>query len=237
MNCHSKVIAIKQLTHDVKEIALELINPPKVAFEAGQYIAIEVTEMRDGKARKNNRPYSIVSPPEEDTVIKLCVNLVPGGPGSTYLHGLRLGDEVPFLHPFGYFTVKSSRETSFLFVATGTGIAPIRAMIEDLLSQGVTGPMRLFWGLRSERDLYYQEAFSALSRKYPFLKVTTGLSQPSSDWQGAKGRVTELLLSEKMNVQNYEAYLCGNMDMIRAVRTMLMDKGMTKQAIHFEKFY
>ncbi len=237
MNCHAKVISIKELTHDVKEIALQLINPPKISFKAGQYIAIEVTEMREGKARQNNRPYSIVSPPEEDRVIRVCVNLVAGGPGSTTLHRLRIGEELSFLHPFGYFTIKSEATSSLLFVATGTGIAPIRSMIEHLLHQGIERPMTLFWGLRSERDLYYQEDFEALSQKYPFLKIITSLSQPTSNWQGDKGRVTEQLSRKKITVENLEAYLCGNMAMIREVRTMLLDQGMTKRAIHFEKFY
>lgn len=237
MNCYSKVVAIKQLTHDVKEIALELINPPKVVFKAGQYIAIEVTEIHNGKTRQNNRPYSIVSPPEEETVIKLCVNLVEGGPGSTYLHGLCVGDEVSFLHPFGYFTMNDEAETALLFVATGTGMAPIRSMIEHLLNRGIERPMMLFWGLRSERDLYYQDDFEVLSQKYPFFKIRTCLSQPSDNWQGLKGRVTELLLAQKIDIKNLEAYLCGNMSMIREVRACLIEQGMAKKAIHFEKFF
>lgn len=247
MNCLSKVIAIKQLTHDVKEIVLELINPPKVVFKAGQYIAIEVTEMRDGRPRQNNRPYSIVSPPEEDRVIKLCVNLVQDGPGSSRLHGLEVGDELNFLYPFGYFTLNtgtqarscSGTETAspLLFVATGTGIAPIRSMIEHLLNQRIERQMTLFWGLRSERDLYYQEDFWEWSRKYPFFEMITSLSQPSSGWQGSKGRVTELLSKQKIEAENLEVYLCGNMSMIREVRAMLLERGVPKQAIHFEKFY
>ena len=245
MSCLSKVIAIKELTHDVKEIALELVHPPKVVFKAGQYIAIEVTEMRDGLPRQNNRPYSIVSPPEEDRVIKLCVNLVQGGPGPSHLHALDVGSELRFLHPFGYFTVNtglpscSGVETvlPLLFVATGTGIAPIRSMIEHLIHQKTERPMRLVWGLRHGRDLYYQDDFVTLSRIYPLLKTTTTLSQPSSDWPGAVGRVTTLLSREETQPENLEAYLCGNMDMIREVRAILLEKGLNKQAIHFEKFY
>lgn len=237
MKCHSKVIKIKPLTHDVKEIALELINPPKVIFKAGQYIAIEVTEMHNGKARQNNRPYSIVSPPEEDRVIKMCVNLVPGGPGSSRLHALKVGDELTFLHPFGYFTINVNSETPLLFVATGTGIAPIRSMIDHLINQGIERPMQLVWGLRSEGDLYYQEDFAILSQKYPFFEWVTTLSQARGNWRGAQGRVTEYLKNHPFEYENREAYLCGNMDMIREVRTMLLDRGMTKRAIHFEKFY
>ncbi|MFQ5588319.1 MAG: FAD-binding oxidoreductase [Nitrospiria bacterium] len=234
--CLAKVTAITQLTHDVKEIALEMIDPPRLVFQAGQYIAIEITEMKDGRPRQNNRPYSIASPPEEDSVIKLCVNLVAGGPGSTYLHGLRIGEEVPFLYPFGYFTIKRDAP-AFLFVATGTGIAPVYAMILHLLNRGSQRPMTLYWGLRSERDLYYQEAFAILSKQHPFFRCVTTLSQPAPDWPGARGRVTAHLAGVVEETTGLEAYLCGNMAMIREVRTMLLEQGMDKKAIHFEKFY
>src|SRR3569832_2431584 len=140
VKCSSEVVEIKKLTYDVKEISLKLIDPPKVDFIAGQYISIEVTEMKDGHARLNNRPYSIVSPPEEDQVLKLCVNLVSGGPGSGYLHGLNPGDKVTFLYPMGYFTVHDEATTALLFVATGTGIAPIKSMILHLLRSGSARP-------------------------------------------------------------------------------------------------
>lgn len=236
--CLSEVIDVKRLTADVKEISLKLIDPPALDFKAGQYIAIEITETKDGHQRLNNRPYSIVSPPEEEDVIKLCANLVPGGPGSTYLHSLEVGEEVPFLYPLGYFTIKDQRAmTSLLFVATGTGIVPIKSMIVHLLRSGSTRPMTLLWGLRREEDCYYQDEFKVLARQHPSFQYTLTLSQPSPRWEGHRGRVTHRIQDEIKTVENLEAYLCGNMAMIKEVRSILLEKGLSKKAIHFEKFY
>ncbi len=235
--CHAKVIEINTLTHDVKEIVLEIRSPERLIFKAGQYIAIEVTEMRHGQPRQNNRPYSIASAPEEETVIRLCVNLVSGGPGSGYLHSLQIGDEISFLYPFGYFTMKTDSSASLLFVATGTGIAPIYSMIAHLINSGHQGKMMLYWGLRSERDLYYQDVLAALSERCPSFQSVTTLSQPSQSWRGAKGRVTANIVEVIKDVDHLEAYLCGNMEMIREVRAILLEKGMEKKSIHFEKFY
>jgi len=237
VKCSSEVVEIKKLTYDVKEISLKLIDPPKVDFIAGQYISIEVTEMKDGHARLNNRPYSIVSPPEEDQVLKLCVNLVSGGPGSGYLHGLNPGDKVTFLYPMGYFTVHDEATTALLFVATGTGIAPIKSMILHLLRSGSARPMTLYWGLRKEEDLYYQEEFASLAAEYPFFKYFITLSRPSPGWQGRRGRVTEHLRQAVGSVENLEAYLCGNGEMIKEVRGLLIEKGIVRKSIHHEKFY
>lgn len=234
--CLSEVIEVKRLTADVKEIALKMIHPPALAFKAGQYVAIEVTEIKDGRPRLNNRPYSIVSPPEEQAVIKLCANLVPGGPGSTYLHCLEVGDKVPFLYPLGYFTLRD-QTTPLLFVATGTGIVPIKSMIVHLFGSGNSWPVTLLWGLRREEDCYYQDDFEALVREYPSFQYHLTLSQPSSGWEGLRGRVTQRIHDVMNPTDKLGVYLCGNMAMIKEIRSILIEKGLSKKAIHFEKFY
>ncbi|WDT72007.1 MAG: hypothetical protein MPW14_02000 [Candidatus Manganitrophus sp.] len=141
-----------------------------------------------------------------------------------------------FLYPLGYFTVKEAA-TSLLFVATGTGIAPIKSMIVHLLRSGSRRPMTLYWGLRSEIDLYYQEEFTSLAKEYPFFKYFVTLSRPTDAWNGLKGRVTSLLPGLIQTVENLDAYLCGNGEMIKEVRTLLIEKGMPRKSVHYEKFY
>ncbi len=234
--CHAEVVDIRRLTHDIKEICLGLIQPPSLRFTAGQYISIEITEVKDGHPRLNNRAYSIASAPEENTAILLCANLVRGGPGSTYLHGLRLGDPVRFLPPMGFFTVDEEAATALLFVATGTGIAPIQSMIRHLLLSGNQRPMTLYWGLRHEKDLYYQDAFTALSQQHPHFRFITTLSQPSASFTGVRGRVTHLL-EALPQTDNMDIYLCGNGGMIKEARAILTQKGMHRKSIHYERFF
>jgi ferredoxin-NADP reductase len=237
--CHAEVADIRLLTHEVKEICLKLIHPPSLTFTAGQSISVEVTEVpevKDGHPRLNRRTYSIASAPEEDRAVLLCANLVRSGPGSTHLHGLRSGDAVQFLPPMGFFTVDESATTALLFVATGTGIAPIQSMIRHLLFSGSLRPITLLWGLRHERDLYYQDAFEALARRHPNFCFTTTLSQPSHSWSGARGRVTHILEALPL-ADNLDVYLCGNSGMIKEARAVLTQKGMPKKSIHYERFF
>ncbi len=233
----AKVIEVRELTQDVKEISLKLIDPPEVFFSAGQYITIEITEIKEGRPRLNNRPYSIASSPQEKTIFKLCTNRVGNGPGSTYLHSLKPDDLLQFCLPIGYFRVNEQSDSALLFVATGTGIAPIKSMISHLLQTGSLRPIQLYWGLRKEEGLYYQDELAEWASKYPSFRYVTTLSQPSSQWTGMRGRVTHHLPALIENVENLEAYLCGNGEMIKEVRAILLEKGMPKKAIHFEKFY
>ncbi len=240
--CHAEVAAVLDLTYDVKEVHLKLINPPTLDFTAGQYITIEVTEMKADiitgvlAPHLKNRPYSIVSSPQERSEIRLCVNRVGNGPGSSLLHALKLGDCLDYCVPMSYFKIHEEETPALLFVATGTGIAPLKSMIQHLLQTGSTRPITLYWGLRREEDLYYQEALKAWAKAYPRFQVVMILSQPSPAWQGMRGRVTDLVLRLE-KVDRLSAYLCGNGPMIKEVREILLSKGMEKKLIHFEKFY
>ena len=235
--CRGRVVENRPLTHDVRQITIKPTEPPLLQFLAGQYISIEVTEIKDGVSRRNNRPYSIASPPEEKELIQLCVNLVVGGPGSTYLYHLRAGEEIEFLPPFGFFTLSEATRSDLLFVATGTGIAPLRSMIHHLFNIGSHQKLTLYWGLRSERDLYYQDEFRGLAENHPNLRFFPTLSRPTNGWRGARGRVTDHLKGWGESVDDLDAFLCGNGEMIKEVRQILVEKGMNRKRIHHEKFF
>src|SRR5512134_4049843 len=100
----ARVVNVRQLTHDVRQIDLELMDPGGIEFMAGQFVSFEVPDARTG--RTVTRPYSIVSSPSSLHMVSLLLNLVPHGPGSTYLFGLREGDETRFSGPAGNFYLR-----------------------------------------------------------------------------------------------------------------------------------
>lgn len=224
---------VSDLTHDVRELEMVLVEPKDLSFKAGQFISFEVP--KKGFPLPAVRPYSIVSPPSQRDRLTLVLNLVPGGPGSTYLFSLREGDRTNFKGPAGSFYLKDDATRNFLFVATGTGIAPIRSMIEAQLERGTPQAVTLFWGLRSQRDLYYQNEFEALARKFPQFSFITTLSRPEAGWTGATGRVTSLVKNKVSSVKNVAVYLCGNSGMIQEVTALIQACGLCP--IHKEKYY
>jgi NAD(P)H-flavin reductase len=228
----AQVTAVRDLTHDVRQIDFTLIDPPEIAFTAGQFISFEIE--RAGRPLPATRPYSMASPPEHRRTIELVLNHVPGGPGSGYLFGLRDGDRTVFRGPLGSFTLRDNPR-DVLFVVTGTGIAPIRSMLWSLALRGSMRRLTLIWGLRSERDLYYQEELALLQTRLPNFSFTTTLSQPTAAWLGSSGRVTPLVDATVSAVSNLEVYLCGNGGMIRDVRDVIRRKGLCP--IYTEQYY
>ncbi len=224
---------IRDLTHDVREIRFALREPDEIAFRAGQFVSFEVMNPKTG--RKVSRPYSILSPPSERETITLLLNLVPGGPGSTYLFSLKKGDETQFKGPAGNFYLRDDPSKDILLVATGTGIVPVWSMLHDQLERDHDRSITLFWGLRSERDLYYQNELEALARKYARFTAITTLSRPEPGWTGATGRVTRLIDEHVRSVANLSVYLCGNSAMIADVMALISKKGLCP--IYREKYY
>lgn len=229
----AKVVAVRQLTHDVRQIDFGLADPPEIQFKAGQFVSFEVPDPRTG--RMVTRPYSIASSPRSTHMVSLLLNLVPQGPGSTYLFDLREGDETRFAGPAGNFYLRDDLERDLLFVATGTGIAPIRSML--LANADRTQPNRttLFWGLRSQRDLYDVDELARLSRDLPGSSHVITLSRPEPGWQGPSGRVTTLVEREIRDVKRLAVYLCGNSGMITDVTRIIQAKGLCP--IFREKYY
>jgi CDP-4-dehydro-6-deoxyglucose reductase, E3 len=214
---------VRDLTHDVRELGLRLREPKDIQFKAGQFISFNLTP--PGGERLMIRPYSIASPPNESDRITLVFNRIQGGRGSTYLFNLREGDVVAFEGPQGSFYLRE-RMRNVLFVATGTGIAPIRSMLLDLADNGYAGTATLYWGLRSQRDVYYQQEFEALAARYPNVSFAIALSRPEAGWQGYAGRVTGLVDARVTSVKNLDVFLCGNHAMIRDVTEIIRTKGL-----------
>lgn len=229
----AKVIGVRQLTHDVRQVDFGLIEPPEIRFKAGQFVSFEVPDARTG--RTVTRPYSIVSSPSSLHMVSLLLNLVPHGPGSTYLFGLREGDETRFSGPAGNFYLRDDPRRDLLLVATGTGIAPIRSMLLANADRPQPSRTTLFWGLRSQRDLYYGDELARMSRDLPGSSHVITLSRPEPGWQGPSGRVTTLIEREVHDVKRFAVYLCGNSGMITDVTRIIQAKGLCP--IFREKYY
>jgi CDP-4-dehydro-6-deoxyglucose reductase, E3 len=229
----AEVVRVHDLTHDVRELDLRLISPATLSFQPGQFISFEIPV--EEKPYPMTRAYSIASPPSQQSVLTLVFNRVDHGPGSTFLFGLKPGDPIHFKGPAGSFRLRDDALRNLLFVATGTGIAPIRSMLHTLLTKGSQQLVTLLWGLRSQRDLYYQEELHKLATRYPLFHRTVTLSRPDPGWTGPTGRVTALVQERVKTVDNLAVYLCGNGGMIKDVTDFLRSKGLCP--IYREKWY
>jgi NAD(P)H-flavin reductase len=229
----AEVSGLRDLTHDVREISFTLRQPATMTFKAGQFVSFEIHQ--EGKKFPLVRPYSIASPPSRQDNLDLLLNLVPNGPGSTYLFGLRPGDVTEFKGPAGAFYLHDDLGRDHLFVATGTGIAPFRSMLLTLFERRCSSAVTLIWGVRHQRDLYYLDEFEPLAAAHPNFRYVITLSQPGEGWRGKTGRVTRLVDEQITSVNNLAVYLCGNSGMLKDVTEVVRSKGLCP--IYREKFY
>lgn len=221
-----RVVENEALTPTVRHLSVALDR--EISFRAGQCIQLIIA------APRVLRTFSICSPPSQRRQFELCVDISPGGRGSLYVAGLRVGDRVPFRGPFGVFTVDDVRRP-LEFVATGAGIAPMRSMIRDLLERNVRTPLQLLFGGRSEKHLLYHEEFLRLAGDTDTFRYVPTLSRPSRAWMGTRGRVTEVL-GRRTDLSGRAFYICGSPEMVDDVRKVLGGKGIPEDGIHFEKF-
>lgn len=201
-----------------------------IIYKPGQYISIKVASNRINC-------YSIATN-EGGNKFGLLVDTSPGGPGSKYFENLKAGDKISFLGPFGTFIFKPNNDTKhILFLGTGSGCAPLRCMIDNLLKvKHVQTPMTLYLGLRYNTDIFWQEYFDKLSKDYPNFKFVLTISKPDAGWQGKTGHVTDLVGQDFSDAANLTAYLCGNISMIEEATNILTSRGLAQEKIYTEKF-
>lgn len=224
------------LTPHVRDFMMELEEPVAIDFKAGQFVLVKAKHPETGELL--SRAYSIASPPSETHVLRLNLEIVPQGKLTPLMEQWEVGAPVELQGPFGHFVVKSgSEKKTLLFVATGVGVAPFRSMIEDLLAKSDSRELYLYFGVRSEEDIFYREVFEALARAHPNFHFMLTLSRPRDDWTGSTGRVTALLPHASFDPSTTEAYLCGGKPMIDDVKKILLDKGFPANQIHFEPFF
>jgi acetate---CoA ligase (ADP-forming) len=206
-----------------------LNSNPALYYQPGQYISVKVAQSR-------LNAYSIAG--HEKDNFSVLIDISPGGPGSMYFKNLKVGDKINFLGPFGVFTLKPENETNkILFLGTGSGCSPLKCILESALTEkNYKNEIVLYFGLRYQNDVFWQERFNQLVEKYPNFKFKLVLSKPDETWQGQAGHITDFLKNDLQDASNCSAYICGNKQMIEEATNVLMEKGCPKERIYFEKF-
>jgi len=215
----------------------ELVEPNQLRFQAGQYMLVEIP------TTGHQRSYSIASAPNLEHAVELMVDLSPQGPGTQYLAQLEPGQEVKMTGPLGNFVVPDQNtaigqaEKELVFIATGSGIAPYKSMLEDLLiTKRDDRPMLLLWGLRHEQDQFWYDDFGILAEEHQNFSFQPVLSRPNGQWPFHKGYVTDVLsIQAEYGDRGY--FLCGSNAMVQDVRQLLQEKEVPPEHIHTESFF
>ncbi len=214
----------KKLTNKVIELTFK--HEGLFKAKAGQFINIKI---EDKEKFPCFRAYSFSSLKKNE--FKLCVTIIENGRGSSFLNNLKIGNEIFFIGPSGKFNITNN--TTHTFIATGSGIAPIKAIIEKIKNKNQT--INLFFGLRNEEDIYYDDFFQNIkNEKFNYI---LSLSSPSEKWTREKGRVSNYLNEKQIkNFKKSSFYICGNPEMVKDCEEILLKKGIDQTNIITEKY-
>nr|WP_284508056.1 FAD-binding oxidoreductase [Caballeronia sp. GAOx1] len=225
----ASVFRIMQPTPDVTVLQLRLPIGVRAKFRAGQYLQVHLDE-------NTVRNYSMANPPHQNDSVHLHVRHVPGGRFSDgVLKELGVGSKVRIELPYGEFFFRDESTKPVILVATGTGFAPVKSIIEDALKRKLARPLKLYWGARSERDLYFLD----LARKWQdegHVKFVPVLSNPGATWAGRTGFVHRAVVADHSSLATYQVYACGNPAMTRAAREEFMRAGLPEEEFFCDAF-
>ncbi len=225
-----KVERMERLADDVMRIWLRLPEGERLQFLAGQYLDFLLPDGR-------RRAFSIANAPHDDELIELHIRHVPGGEFTDKVFSeMEVGDIQRIEAPMGGFYLREESGRPLIMMAGGTGFAPLKAIIEHAFHIGLEQPIQLYWGARTEADIYLPDLPRQWAEQHPRVTFTPVLSEADDDWQGRRGWVHEAVLKDNPDMSAYDLYMSGPPPMVFAGKRAFMAAGLAEEHIYSDVF-
>ncbi|MGQ0442190.1 MAG: CDP-6-deoxy-delta-3,4-glucoseen reductase [Methylophilaceae bacterium] len=228
----ARVLKKEKLAHDVMSLHLQLPSSERLQFMAGQYVEFI---LKEGK----RRAFSIANAPHDETGLELHLRLIVGGEFTQYVF-----NELPekailrIEAPFGTFYLREESQKPIIFMAGGTGFAPIKGIIEHMLHAGNKRAIKLYRGARSLQDLYLDNLCQRWAEHMPNISYIPVLSEPKieDNWQGRTGLVHQAILDDIQDLSGYQTYVCGAPAMVDVAHRAFVEKGLPADEFFSDAF-
>ena len=230
-----RIERMEKLADDVMALWLKLPSNERLQFLPGQYLDFL---LKDGKRRS----FSLANSPEEDSLLELHIRHVPGGQFTDHVFGaMKAKDIMRISGPYGSFFLRDGEESAAkpaIFLAGGTGFAPIKSILQHAFHHAVAREFVLYWGAKTQPDLYLTslpEQWQQEQKNFRFIPV---LSEPRAEdhWSGRSGFVHQAVLDDHADLSGYEVYACGAPPMIAAARRDFVARGLPEDAFFSDSF-
>jgi len=201
----ARISSLVHTSPDVIQLQLQLPASESFQYRAGQYLDVL---LRDGARRS----YSMANAPHTGPTLELHIRHMPGGRFTDLVFGsMKERDIVRIEGPMGSFFLREDSDKPVVLLASGTGFAPIKALIEHMQERQITRPATLFWGGRRPHDLYMDDWVRAQCAVMPHLSYVPVVSDalPEDNWQGRTGFVHQAVLEDIPDLSGYQVYACG----------------------------
>jgi len=226
----ASLIESAEIAPAVRHFVFEVQDVSAFEFVPGQWVSLSA----EFEGKEITRAYSIASAPSRGNRFELCLNRVEHGALSPHLFALHPGETVEVREPMGDFVLRQPPRESVL-IATGTGVAPFRSMLQARLSEA-TLPFTLLLGVRYEEDLLYRAEFEDMERQYPQFRFLPTLTRPGPGWTGLTGRVQTHLTTVLGQRRDLDVFLCGMRAMVDDLRRILKEMGFDRKQIRYERY-
>ena len=231
------VESIRDLTYDIKELRIKLVEPDTIEFKSGQYMQLTVPEYGD-MDEPVYRAYSMSNPQSDQNHVEFIIRYVPEGFCTTWVHKmLKEGDEVTLNGPHGDFYIRDT-DRPVIMIAGGSGMAPMKGMLLNMAEKGSERPTVFFFGAHNAKDVYHMDLMRDIESRMKSFRFVPAVSKVLEDeaWDGERGRITDVIDTLTENAVESEAYLCGSPGMIKACVGVLTKKGLSEERIYYDKF-
>jgi CDP-4-dehydro-6-deoxyglucose reductase len=228
----ARVQMMEKRAPDVMVLFLKLPSNERMQFLAGQYIEFI---LKDGQ----RRAFSLANAPHNDEFLELHLRLVPGGKFTEHVFNEMQEKAILRIEgPFGSFYLREDSKKPLIFLAGGTGFAPIKGLIEHMLHQQMQREIVLYWGVKTLADLYMDALPKAWASIHPNLKFIPVLSEPlqSDAWQGRTGMVHQAVLDDFEDLSQHEVYCCGAPVMVDTANAAFKQSGLPADAFFSDAF-
>ncbi len=214
-----KISHIEDSIKEIKIFRLEQLNGGIAPFIPGQFIYLHILDESGNSIEK--KPYSIASSPNSK-YLEFCIKMV-NGKVTGKLDSMQIGSVVGIEGPQGHFAYKDQPKA--IFMAGGTGIAPIMSMLRNINEKNIRGEFVFFYSVKSDQSIIYRKELESLQAQNPGIRIIVTITQePSSEWRGEKGRISGALVAKHLqNVKDFDAWMCGPLEMIKGLRAALVE--------------
>lgn len=222
------------IARDVYEFTLQ--KPEGFHFKPGQFVLFD-TPLLDNPNDRQPRAFSIASTPSEPELL-FVAKMKEGGRASRWIaEALKPGTQVQLQGPFGNFLLDRETDKDYLFIATGSGIAPFRSQILHALEKGDTRKIDLVFGVRHEDDIFWKDAFEDVAKGHPNFSYQLTLTQPSDHWKEHRGRVQTLVPLIVDSFERKNMYICGSPVMTSELKKLCLEEWkIERKDLHVEGY-
>ncbi len=227
-----RVDKLDRVAFDVVVMKLKLPASERLQFLAGQYVHFLLKE-------GGHRSFSIANAPQEDAFLEIHVRLVPGGKFTEYVFGAMKEKEILRIEgPYGSFHLDEFSDRPVIFVAGGTGFAPVKAIVEYTIHNRIQRPMHIYWGARDRQGLYLPNLPQRWAAEHPHIQYVPVLSEAAEkdDWHGRRGLVHEAVMEDHADLSGFQVYACGAPAMIDAARRDFAARGLPEDQFFSDAF-